>query len=164
MKAITVAIGLILLVLLVRSLLNLKKRPRDKHFDANGLNIDLDQIEENIHESDLRQYLRQAAGRGDYTLAVRLYYLALLKELSLAKMIRWKKDKTNRDYRAEMRPNALFSEFERLTLVFERVWYGSNAISQAQYEEIAPSFEQLLQKIAQTNPVLQDNPTVNPTQ
>lgn len=147
MKLFVAAAGVILLLLLVRTLLNIRRRPRDKKFNPKDLNFDIRQIEAQIHESDLGLYIRQAEEQGNFALAVRLHYLAVLKELSGRKLIRWKKDKTNQAYRQEMNAHALAAEFDRLTREFERVWYGSDPLSKSQYDLIEPHFTEFMQKI-----------------
>jgi hypothetical protein len=68
----------------------------------------IENIEANLHESDLDRHIREALQQNNYTLAIRLYYLAVIKALSLNKWIKWKRDKTNRDYLREMQTTALF--------------------------------------------------------
>ena len=48
-------------------------------------------FEEHIYESDLDRFIREATEQGNYALAIRLYYLAIIKELSLNRTILWKK-------------------------------------------------------------------------
>lgn len=151
MKLFVVIVGLVLLILLVRSLLNLRRRPRDKQFDPTELNIDIAQIEANIHESNLTDFIRQAEEKGNFALAVRLYYLAALKELSLGKVIRWKKDKTNRDYRREMNGHPLAGDFDFLTRAFETAWYGQQAVTEERYRKLAPAFRDFLAKADPSN-------------
>ena len=66
-----------------------------KHYAHSGKGIN-EKIEENIHESDLDKFIKQAESEEKYNLAIRLYYLAIIKELSLGKLIKWKRNKTNR--------------------------------------------------------------------
>ncbi|MEY4927116.1 MAG: hypothetical protein RI894_1552, partial [Bacteroidota bacterium] len=65
--------------------------------------ISLEDVENDLHESDLERFLRQALENGDYRLALRIYYLMILKALSLKELIAWKKDKTNNEYCRELR-------------------------------------------------------------
>ncbi|MEO0779887.1 MAG: DUF4129 domain-containing protein, partial [Bacteroidota bacterium] len=88
--------------------------------------------------------------QGDYRLAARLYYLAIIKELSLHEAIQWKRDKTNRDYLRELVGHPLRDEFRALTLVFERIWYGDRALEEADFPLLQARFEQLLQATKKT--------------
>src|SRR5690606_20168955 len=53
---------------------------------------------EDIEAIDVETALERAIKEGNFRLAVRLYYLDLLKRLNETGVIVWKKDKTNRDY------------------------------------------------------------------
>jgi hypothetical protein len=112
-----------------------------------SVQIDLEHIEENLETADLDPLIRQAIADKNYALAVRLYYLAILKELHLKGAIDWKKDKTNRIYLREMRENPFFESFKNTTSVFERVWYGSQTIDERGFEIIQPDFQSLLKSI-----------------
>jgi hypothetical protein len=97
---------------------------------------------ENIEELDLAALIRQARERGNFRDAIRLYYLALLKNLHAAHLIAWKKDKTNREYLAELfTANRYFDEMRRLTLLYEQVWYGERALDTASFEQLTLQFE-----------------------
>lgn len=86
--------------------------------------INLEKVEANPVKADLDALIQQTVAARDYRLAVRLYYLAILKELSLKKHIRWKQEKTNGEYLRELDGSPLFIPVQQATLAFERVWYG----------------------------------------
>jgi Domain of unknown function (DUF4129) len=108
--------------------------------------FDLADIENNLHETDLDRYLRTAITNNDYRLAVRLYYLNVLKQYSLHEVIIWKKDKTNGEYLTEVRRknDPTYPDFRTVTLLFERVWYGEKVINERDYTAIQPVFQRLL--------------------
>ena len=108
--------------------------------------IDLNNIEENLEIAELDQIIKKAIAAKNFPLAIRLYYLAILKELTLAGAIKWKKDKTNRIYVQEMQPHPLMETFRHVTTIFERVWYGDTALDEAGFEQIQPSFQNLLKE------------------
>jgi len=113
--------------------------------------ITLENIEENIHESDLDRFLREALEKENYAQAVRLYYLAIIKELSLKRWIKWKKDKTNRDYSRELSGSNFQNPFREITRIFERVWYGNNTLTSSDFNEsLQPKLKQLLDLVKQT--------------
>lgn len=100
--------------------------------------LDYETLSENIHELDFPTQLREAEAVGNLRLAVRLGYLALLKQLSDASLITWQPDKTNQTYLRELasqRP-ALRPPFAELTRQFEYVWYGELPLTPAQYAEV----------------------------
>jgi hypothetical protein len=113
---------------------------------VNSEEIDLNNIEENLEIAELDPIIKKAIGAQNFPLAIRLYYLAILKELTLAGAIAWKKDKTNRIYVREMQPHPLMETFRKVTTIFERVWYGDTALDEAGFQSIQPSFQGLLKE------------------
>lgn len=112
--------------------------------------ITLANIEERIHESDLDRYIREALEKENYPMAVRLYYLAIIKELSLKKWIKWKKDKTNRDYIRELSTTDWYSNFRLVTAMFEKVWYGKKELGGMDFRSvIQPQFQNMLKETQQ---------------
>ncbi|MEO1436821.1 MAG: DUF4129 domain-containing protein [Bacteroidota bacterium] len=109
--------------------------------------VDIERIAENLPESELEQYLKKALNNQSYRTAVRLYYLMVIQGLSNKNFIRWKKDKTNRDYLNEMRQNEQFADFRKLTRIFEYIWYGEVNISEKDYRTIKPDFDHFLKSI-----------------
>ncbi len=106
--------------------------------------IDLNNIEENLETAELDPIIKKAIAAKNFPLAIRLYYLAILKELTLAGAIVWKKDKTNRIYVQEMQPHPLMETFRTVTAIFERVWYGDTPLDETGFQSIQPSFQNLL--------------------
>ncbi len=108
----------------------------------------IDDIEKNIHEADIDRFLREALAAQQYRLAIRLYYLAIIKELSLKGKIQWQRDKTNGAYLREMRNQSqLYSSFSHLTLIFEYVWYSNSGFNQENYAQVEPEFASFLKQI-----------------
>jgi hypothetical protein len=112
-----------------------------------SVQIDLEHIEENLEIAELDPLINQAISDKNYTLAIRLYYLAILKELHIKGDITWKKDKTNRIYVREMREHRFFEPFRTTTTVFERVWYGSQMINEKRFVLMQPDFQNLLKNL-----------------
>ena len=103
---------------------------------------------ENIEELDVNRLLQDALATGNLKLAVRLYYLALLKKLHEAGIIDWKKDKTNRDYLDELLSrNYQYDEIRQLTRAYEEVWYGDHTISRELFDKISMRFESVREQI-----------------
>ena len=97
---------------------------------------ELDKIEDNLHEAELKDPIQRAIAAGDYPMAVRLYYLAVLKELSVKNHIRWKRDKTNGAYLRELAGSPLFGTVQEVTLIFERVWYGKVDLAKPDFDQL----------------------------
>jgi len=117
---------------------------------ANRRPVTLQEIETNLHDADVDGFLDQALKKTDYRLAIRLYYLAIIKELSLKGIIEWKKDKTNGHYMREMRKNKheKLGEFKNVTRIFEYVWYSNmDNFDEGQFEEVRVEFKRLLSAV-----------------
>lgn len=91
--------------------------------------------EENIEEADLIKLLQKANKTGDYRLILRIYYLMILKSLTLEKHIRYAPKKTNRDYLYEIKNSEIKSGFSSITIDFDRLWYGKSRLNEAEFEK-----------------------------
>lgn len=107
----------------------------------------IDNLEEHIHEVNLRSFLENVLKEGNYKLAVRIYYLILIKELSESNLIRWKKQKTNGEYLSEMFGDNLFESFRNNTVLFERIWYGDIEIDNNNYLQVEKKYESFVQAV-----------------
>jgi hypothetical protein len=145
LKVLAILIAAVALFFLIRSLLGLKT-PRNRKLKTSYLlGLSLEQIEERFQELELEDYIEQAIAGGDYTAAVRLYYMAALKELSARELIHWKKDKTNLGYLRELRGSPLLPAFQEITYIYELVWYGLRRIDRQDFERIEPKMKQFVE-------------------
>jgi hypothetical protein len=99
--------------------------------------------DEKILTLDFDKAVREALEKEDYRAAVRFQYLKLLKEFADNKIIAWEPDKTNREYQAEISRHGLGPSFEKVTRVYEYVWYGDFELKRDTYEKTADDFEVL---------------------
>lgn len=141
----TFAIGIIVYILfLILKNISLK---------SNGKIIKTDTADpsapiEDIRELEIEKLLREVMASGNYRLAIRIYFLGLLKKLDENNFITWKKDKTNRDYLSELFSKGhFFEEIKGLTSAYEQVWYGDHNFPVATYEQIITSFKTVEQKL-----------------
>jgi hypothetical protein len=119
----------------------------NRRIDKENINYSIEEVEADIHTSDLEGFARHALDKQDYKLAVRLYYLQIIKLLSQNKLIKWKRDKTNRAYINEMKGSDYFKDFRSVTRLFERVWYGDVHLQKSDFEQVRPRFLEFLKKI-----------------
>lgn len=103
--------------------------------------FDLAEVETNLAASNLDQFITQAENEGNYPLAIRLHYLAIIKELSRKKIIRYKKNKTNHVYVAKVNNTPFGEAFRQATFAFERIWFGQNTFTKTDYQEVKPNFQ-----------------------
>ncbi|MEM7373713.1 MAG: DUF4129 domain-containing protein [Bacteroidota bacterium] len=102
-----------------------------------------------IRKVDLPSLLDQSIEAGQYRDAVRLMYLQILKTLSDKEWIDWKPHKTNYAYEQEMSRHSLSTEFSRLTLNFEYIWYGNYPINLSLFSSLQQRFQNFHQQLSQ---------------
>ncbi len=144
MKILIILLAIVVLVFLLRGLMGSDLKVKNKKIKKKGEAIDIQRIEEDIENADLQHFIDQALKNEQYALAIRLYYLSALKELTLKKTIKWKKDKTNLDYLSEMRSSEHFHSFRSITQIFERVWYGEHPLDREGFLKLEPEFKQFI--------------------
>jgi len=103
-----------------------------------------DDIAVNIHETDFKQLIEDTKATGNYRLALRYYYLWVLKMLSYREIIAWDRDKTNSDYLYEIKDNGLRRDFEYLSYVYDHSWYGDFPIDERAFAKAERSFKKTL--------------------
>ncbi len=109
--------------------------------------VGVTEVIQNIQETELEKMLREALSSNNYKQAIRICYLMVIKELSLKKLIEWKKDKTNGEYLKEMRDHEEYRPFRDLTRFFERAWFGEGEVQEGDYTQSKPKFDSLIQTI-----------------
>ncbi len=118
-----------------------EKVPEQKLFSI------IENLEDNIHNADFDDLLDQAVNRGEYKLAVRIFYLRTIKQLSDKEFIKWKREKTNGHYAREMSNKAGGKDFALLTTIYEQVWFGNYQIKPDKFAIISGRFKNFLDKI-----------------
>lgn len=105
--------------------------------------------EEDIHEVDLEKLLLEAKNNNNYRLAIRYYYLIVLKTLSTNKLIDYHKDKTNTEYKFELQKGKIREQFSYLSYIYTYVWYGEFEVNNTDFlniEEKYTSFKNSFKK------------------
>ena len=105
------------------------------------------QPEENIHQADLEKACSAAIAEENFRLAIRLYYLMSIRELSVHQLIHWKREKTNREYLHEMMNHVAIRQFRDITWLFERIWYGEAELNDKNFQSIHPRFTSFIEEI-----------------
>jgi hypothetical protein len=104
------------------------KTKRKEKLDASVEDVD-------IHGIDYDAQISGAKSRGDYRIAVRLWFLRSLKEMADLKLIDWKIDKTNTDYFYELSGSKLQNQFGNVRLIYDYIWYGDFKLNELRYNE-----------------------------
>ncbi len=109
--------------------------------------IPVTDIESNIYEADFKSLIASAERDNNYRLAVRYYYLLLLKNLSQAEIIEYDVEKTNSDYHYEINSEALKKEFSYTSYLYNYIWYGEFDIDNSQFQKAKTAFNQFLDSV-----------------
>ncbi len=94
-----------------------------------------------IREKDIPKLIQQAKEKGNYRLAIRYYYLLILKKLKDKKQIEYQFQKTNQEYQQEIKNAKLALQFNRITKIYDFTWYGNFEVNKIQFEEMLKEFE-----------------------
>lgn len=105
-------------------------------------------MDEQLHELDLEQLLKQAVARGEFRLAVRLNFLIVIKLLSQKEYIHWAKEKTNWEYYTELPDRLLADQFRELVVHFEGVWYGEHPLDIRQYSAAETAYKAMQERLS----------------
>ncbi|RMA64738.1 DUF4129 domain-containing protein [Ulvibacter antarcticus] len=108
--------------------------------------------EEIIKTKDIKKLIQKALDANDYRLAVRYYYLFILKKLSSAELISYEFDKTNNDYISEMSVTVTTSEniknnFRKATNIYDYIWYGNFLVTETDFRKAQQTFTNLEHQI-----------------
>lgn len=105
--------------------------------------LDYDVKDENIHEINFADEIETAVNQQDFKKAVRLVYLYSLKILTDQKIIEWIPSKTNHDYSYEIQSSERRGEFQKISYIFDNIWYGDYTAEARHYKEINNTFKEL---------------------
>jgi len=93
-----------------------------------------------IKDENIENLLEKTIKEKNYRLAVRYYYLLILKQLNESGLIHWQSEKTNRDYIKEIKNKSIKDIFKKLTFIYEYTWYGKYPLSKNDFEQIQNQF------------------------
>ncbi|MEZ4796245.1 MAG: DUF4129 domain-containing protein [Flavobacteriaceae bacterium] len=109
--------------------------------------IPVTDIETNIHATDFKQLITEAEENSNYRLAIRYYYLWLLKKLSNAEIIHYDVEKTNNDYRNEIEIPKVKEDFAYTSYLYNYIWYGEFDVNADQFSKAKLAFDKFLNSI-----------------
>jgi hypothetical protein len=104
-------------------------------------------LDENIHEMDFDQLIKEAVNHQDYRRGIRLLFLYALKILSDKHFIHWELGKTNHEYVAEVKENDLKRGLNELSFYFDYAWYGNFSITAETFGKAEQIFNNWKQKV-----------------
>ena len=107
--------------------------------------------EEIIKSKDIQELINKALEKKDFRLAIRYYYLLLLKNLTDVHLIEYEFDKTNSDYLKEITTEAINLNFEKATLLYDYIWYGNFSVSESDFYKAQKVFKNIDLQIKDNN-------------
>jgi len=100
--------------------------------------------EENIVRSEnIGELIEGAINDGDYRLAVRYYYLQLLRQLNQKKLINYEFQKTNSEYLNEIKADRLRVQLKKVMRIYDFIWYGSFSLTEPDFHLVKGNFQDL---------------------
>ncbi|WP_299211404.1 DUF4129 domain-containing protein [uncultured Aquimarina sp.] len=135
-------------VLFLLGWLFMRVNPRDMLFEKQEApQIILTEDEDIIQNQDIQQLIELALKENNYRLAIRYYYLSVLKELSDTELIDWESQKTNTDYLKELKDDSLKSKFRNITRLYDFIWYGSFEVDEKSFHQAQQKFKSITNSI-----------------
>jgi len=107
----------------------------------------MEEIEDNLHEVNLEDLLKEALLVKNYRIALRLNFLIIIKLLSQSDKITWAKEKTNWEYYTELQDKLLADQFKEIILSFETFWYGEHPLNEYHYSLTEPVYQAMQKKL-----------------
>jgi len=109
--------------------------------------IPVTDIESNIHAVNFNDLVRAAEKENNFRLAIRYYYLWLLKEMTTAELIDYDVEKTNSDYYNELLSENVKEEFSYTSYLYNYIWYGEFNVDHDQFSKAKHAFINFLRSI-----------------
>ncbi|PIF00519.1 MAG: DUF4129 domain-containing protein [Maribacter sp.] len=129
----------ILLFLLIKFFLSVNSNALF-YSKSNEAVVSLSEEEHIIRNEDIDQLIHKALNEKNYRLAIRFYYLSILKQMSEKELITWEIQKTNDDYISELEREELRAPFSVITWLYDYIWYGDFPIDGAKYQKAENKF------------------------
>ncbi len=140
----------LLLVVLIFILIKFFINTNIKRLNSSKKNqniVSLSEEEQIIKNENIEELITNAVAKKNYRLAIRYYYLLILKLMSEKKIINWELQKTNNDYINEINKIELRKKFTHITRLYNYIWYGDFPINELKYKIVALDFTNLQKTI-----------------
>lgn len=102
----------------------------------------LSEDEKIIKSENIGELIEKAITAGDYRLAVRYYYLQILRLLNQKELITYEFQKTDSDYLHELKKEQFRPQLKKLMRLYDFIWYGNFSISESDFRLTQQSFQQ----------------------
>ncbi len=140
LRILAVLVIMAVIYLIVKALIN-KEGQWIFGKNANKRNVQYSDIEKNIHLLDFKKLISESIENGEKRVAIRYYYLWLLKVMAQHNYIDWDIEKTNSDYLYELKNPAHKEEFTYLSYLYNYIWYGEFKIDETSFVKAENRFK-----------------------
>lgn len=146
LKVLAAAIIIFVIYLIVKAIMNGEGNwVFGKSSDKKVINYE--EIEKNIHLVDFEKLIKETLKNGENRLAIRYYYLWLLKIMSAKQLIEWDVEKTNSDYLYEIKNTTIQSQFEYVSYLYNYIWYGEFELDEVTFIKAKKAFDNLINSL-----------------
>lgn len=101
-----------------------------------------------MQPEDFEHRIAEAIALKDHRLAIRYYYLLLLRSLTRRGLIEFDREKTNSDYRYEIRDARLAERFGYLSYLYDYIWYGQFEADEALFARTQADFRSTIASLS----------------
>ncbi|PKA99494.1 uncharacterized protein DUF4129 [Flavobacteriaceae bacterium MAR_2009_75] len=133
---------ILLIYLLIKFFLKLNANSL-KHTKGSKNLVNLSEEEHIIKNENIQKLINDAVATKNFRLAIRYYYLYVLRLLSEKELIVWELQKTNNDYLKEIELENLKHQFSKITHLYDYIWYGDFAIDESKFQRAEKEFQSL---------------------
>lgn len=124
------AIGLVVLIIVI---VRIQGKMDNKRVAKLKAATSLEEAEENLLEVHLDDLIKDASKAKDFRMMMHLQFLELLRALHHQDVLSWQPYKTNGQYALEIKDMNRRALYRKVTVTFDRVWYGHKPINETLY-------------------------------
>lgn len=146
-KVFPLLLGVFLVFVILKVALNIDVRFWKTKNSNKKLSEKLVYTDDEIHEVNLSFLLQKCIQDKEFRLAIRYYYLTVLKGLSNKKLIDYHKDKTNAEYAFEIENEEMRNQFSYLSYIYAYVWYGEFIVDENSFKVAENKYQSFLKSI-----------------
>lgn len=95
----------------------------------------LKNVEENLLEANIEDLITKAINAKNYELAIKLTYFKVLKNLTLRELIKFRKDKSNKEYLYELFDHPAFKNYKILNIEFDKLRYSKVVLNETVFQD-----------------------------
>lgn len=106
--------------------------------EISGVDFSEDKMLE--RKTDFNETVSIQISRQNYRNAIRYLHLKILREMEINGIVRFSREKTNREYAREISDSKLQQTFYQLSGIYNMVWFGNQNLSKEEFDILASGF------------------------